>query len=192
MKVVLDTDTRQLRRDQAGFYSVGAGKLLCDMCGWLTVCGGKLLRAGKCDEFMPVLTFQDEVGLHKVSNTMRVGRAWTQRLVPPQDVALYNVRAKVIFGHAQVLSTDDGNIVSMLKAHAHANHTMLDTPNHEAPTKLGAWMRQNYGPRIIHEGTTLTAIYLLRLCGEVAPPYLQGVEAPGPGEGGPESSGQAA
>lgn len=191
MKIVLDTDTRTLRRDKEGFYTVGADKTLCNLCGWLSMCQGRLLQHNKCWSFMPALSFQDEVGLLKVSNTMRVGRAWTQRLTPPQTVALYNVKAKVIFGYADVLSMDDGNIVTMLKAHAHANHTMLDTPNEEAPTKLGAWMKQNYGPRIINEGTALTAIYLLRLRQPPTPPYFQGVEAHGSGEGGPEGSGQA-
>jgi predicted transcriptional regulator len=190
VKITLNTDTRQVRRDQHGFFRSGAGKNICDHCAARNVCA-YVDQMTACREFLPALPFTDETGLEKIANTMRIGRAWTQRLDIPQTVALYNAKTKVIFGYADVISMDDGNIVSMLKRHAAANHLMLATPYNECAVKPGAWLMQTYGPRIIHENTTVTCLYLLRIGEPPAAPHLQGVEADGPGEGGTAGGGQA-
>jgi hypothetical protein len=189
MTLILDTDTRQMRKSPTGHYRSGAGKLICDHCGHRSDC--VLQVRDLCEFFLPALPFTVETGLDRLSNTMRVGKAWTERLAPGQTVALYNSKVKLIFGHSRVLYTVAGPIVSMLSEHAFANHIMLDTPKNEAAVKLGGWMRQNYGPRIIHENTTLTAIYLLRVGRSPASPDLQGLEANGPGRGGSPGEGQA-
>lgn len=183
VKVILDTDTRQVRKGPDGLFRSGAGKNICDHCGARMICS-LVDTVTACETFLPALPFMDETGLHKVSNTMRVGKAWTQRLTPGQKVALYNAKTRMIFGYSQVIYTVAGPIVPMLQQHAKANHIMLETPNNEASRKLGAWMRQNYGPRIIHEDATLTAIYLLRISEQTAAADQQGLEAPGSGEGG--------
>jgi hypothetical protein len=188
VKVTIDTDTRQLKLGADGLYRSGGGKLPCDHCGWKIDCPLQPLKA--CSLFLPTIPFTDETGLRKVANTVRVGVAWTQRLKPGQAVALYNSKAKEIFGHATVLSTHSGGIGPMLKEHAHANHLMLDTPPNEAPHDLWLWQRQNYGPRIIHNDTKITAIYLLRLREPPASPNFQGDEARRSVESGATSSRQ--
>ena len=188
MKVTLDTDTRQLRRSADGLYRSGGGKIPCNHCGWSLDCPLQPLTA--CSLFLPALPFTDETGLQKVSNTVRVGRAWTQRLTPGQTVALYNTKTKVIFGHAEVLSMSHGRIHDILRDHAAANHLMLDLHPKDAPQTLFAWQRQNYGPRIIHDETSLTAIYLLRLRRPPDAPDFQGDEARRSVEGGTPRSRQ--
>lgn len=189
MKITLDTDTRQVRlRD--GAYRSGAGKRICDHCGHRATC--RLVdQVSQCADFLPALPFTDETGLQKVSNTMRVGRAWTERLQIGQTVALYHTKRREVFGYAQVLHHSYGPIVPMLRLHAGANHLMLDTPLKKAPKVLGEWMRQNYGPRIINGDTTLTAVYLLRVSQPPAAPNLEGLEAPGSGGSLPAGEGEA-
>ncbi|HIV77338.1 MAG TPA: hypothetical protein H9899_07420 [Candidatus Sphingomonas excrementigallinarum] len=172
---MIDTDTRQLKRRDNDTYTSGAGKKPCDHCAVNRKC--ELQPRIACDLFVPTLPFQDETGLHDIANTVRVGVAWTQRLLTNQVVALYNVKLRHVFGLALVVSTEAGGIDEILDKHAHRNHLMLTTPPHEAATILKAWQRQNYGPRIINEKTRLTAIYLQRLGLEDAAAYLQGHEA---------------
>ncbi|WP_375292184.1 hypothetical protein [Sphingomonas melonis] len=174
---MIDTDTRQLKRRPDGTYTSGAGKKPCDHCAVNRKC--ELQPRIACDLFVPTLPFQDETGLgcrgelEGHVNTVRVGVAWTQRLLLDQVVALYNVRLKQVFGLARVKELISGGIDIILARHAHRNHLMLTTPPHDAATALKAWQRQNYGPRIIHDGAKLTAIYLQRLGLEDAAAYLQ-------------------
>jgi hypothetical protein len=166
---MIDTDTRQLKRQPNGHYTSGAGKIPCDHCGWRVDCTIK--PAVSCSLFLPAIPFTDEIGLRKVANTVRIGVAWTKRLSPGQIVALYNAKAKAIFGYARVLALDSGPIAQMLATHAHANHLMLDTPPETAAARLHAWQKQQYGPRIIHDQTNITAIYLLRVSQPPPAPY---------------------
>lgn len=156
---MIDTDTRQLRRSAAGVYTGGAGKIPCDHCG-NQVCG--LAPATACSVFLPALPFRDRTGLDHVANTVRIGKAWTTRLVMNQLVALYDASKKEIFGHSRVIAMDVGPIRPMLERHAHANHLLLGTDRAAAPETLYQWQIRNYGPRIVNEDTTITAIYLLR------------------------------
>lgn len=188
MKIKIDTDTRQLKLGKDGLYRSGAGKIPCDHCGWNVECPLQPLTA--CSLFMPTLPFADETGLKKVANTVRVGVAWTQRLSPGQAVALYNSLRKEIFGHATVIGTMSGPIEPMLRTHAPANHLMLDVHPKQAPGDLWQWQRQQYGPRIIHDQTKLTAIYLLRLHEPPPSPDFQGDEARRSFESGAPRPGQ--
>lgn len=182
---MIDTDTRQLRRDFAGDYRTGGGKRICDHCGVWQTCDVEL-EHNRCELFMPALPFTDETGLGHIANTIRIGMAWTDRLDVGQTVALYNTRTKQIFGHSTVLFTEWGPIAEMLKKHAHANHIMLNTPRAKAGVELLNWLRGNYGPRIIHQGTKLTAIYLLRQHQPNAAPLIEGDEAARQTEGEPQ------
>lgn len=157
---MIDTDTRQLRRNAEGQYVSGAGKIPCDHCGNIMHCAMAPMQT--CSVFMPAIPFSVLVGMNRLFNTIRVGKAWTQRLDPGQMIALYEAREKRIFGHARVIGHTSGGITGMLEDHARANHLMLDTPPADAPAILHSWLRQNYGPRIITDQTNLTAIYLLR------------------------------
>lgn len=157
---MINTDTRQLRKNSEGYYTSGAGRIPCDHCGHSGSCPAKPVKA--CTEFMPAIPFTDDTGLGHISNTVRVGQAWVGRLRIGQIVALYNTKTKEIFGHARVIYTVSGHIVPMLEEHAHANHIMLETPRDEAGAKLLRWLRGNYGPHIVNTRTKITAIYLLR------------------------------
>jgi len=157
---MIDTDTRQLRLTSDGFVA-GAGKKVCDHCGFIAACpiSG---RQVSCFDFLPTLPFTDETGMSAVFNTVRIGKAWPKRLNDRDHIALYNPKTAIIFGHATVLQMFTGSIRSILANHAHANHLMLDKEPGDAAELLFKWQRQNYGPRIVHEDASLTAIYLLR------------------------------
>lgn len=192
MTVKLDTDTRQVRRDAEGFYRSGAGKRICDHCGHRNLCPISDWST-RCKQYLPALPFTADVGfeLGRDANTMRVGRAWTQRLDEGQTIALYDTKLRAIFGYAEVHGLFAGPIVTMLKEHAASNHIMLTTPKRKAPAELGAWMLQNYGPHIINDRTTLTAIYLLRISEPPPAPHFEGLETPGSGEGSAADPGEA-
>lgn len=162
---MIDTDTRQLKRktwNGSDYFKSGAGKIVCDHCGINTTCTRAMLEGSLCAEFLPAIPFQDETGLDRPSNTVRVGVAWTQRLRIGDRIALYHAKAKRIFGHAIVTDLVAGPIADVLRDHAHNNHLMLDHDPATAAGELRDWQLRNYGPRIINEKTRLTAIYLQR------------------------------
>lgn len=156
---MINTDTRLLRRTDNGFIS-GAGKIPCDHCGLIQYCPEKPRIV--CQEFMPALPFSDSAGMEKIFNTVRLGKAWCDRLRIGEKVALYHTIEKRMFGIATVLGTVSGPIQQVLRTHAHANHLMLDKDPADAAVQLYAWQLRNYGPRIVHPRATLSAIYLLR------------------------------
>lgn len=173
---VIDTDTRQLKRRADGTYTsggtskAGGRKIPCSHCAVNAKCELQPLTA--CALFVPAIPFQDEVGLDRLANTVRIGVAWTQRLLIDQVIALYHVRRGEVFGLSRVRWLYAGPIHDMLATHARHNHLMLDQPPETAATTLYNWQRQNYGPRIVHDDTKLTAIYLQRLGSEEAAAYL--------------------
>lgn len=183
---MIDTDTRQLKRSPDGHYRSGGGRFPCDHCGLTQEC--PLKPVDLCKLFMPVLPFTDETGLDRLSNTLRIGKAWTERLTMGQTIALYHPKKKVIFGHARLVGMSRGPIRSMLKAHAHANHLMLQADPKIAADYMFAWMKQNYGPRIVHEETTISALYLLRQYEPPASPDFARYEADWPSESGTTGS----
>lgn len=179
---MIDTDTRQLRRGDEGHYFAGNGKRICDHCGHNDVCAHRPMA---CSLFMPAFPFVGQVGMDRLFNTTRIGSAWLTRLSQGQTVALYDTKAKTVFGHATVLGLFNGQIDAILKVHAQANHLMLETPAEDAPEILHDWLKRNYGPRIITPTTRLTAIYLLRQHGTPAAPNFDGHEALREAEGQP-------
>lgn len=185
---MIDTDTRQLKRRSDGTYTSGAGKKPCDHCAVNDVCQLKPRTA--CAIFVPALPFQDETGLDRFANTVRVGVAWTQRLLTDQVIALYNPLIKTVFGYARVRRMFSGPIAAMLDRHARHNHLMLDKPPEQAASLLHAWQLRNYGPRIVHDQTRITALYVQRLSGEDAAAYLEGHEALRAAESGTAGAGQ--
>lgn len=191
---MIDTDTRQLKRDPNGLYRSGgvnkAGdrKTPCDHCAVNEFCTLRPLTS--CSLFVPALPFQGRIGLDRFANTVRVGVAWTQRLQLDQVIALYDAKERMIFGYSRVKALFAGPIDEILAVHASMNHLMMELPSYEAADILHKWQKQNYGPRIIHDKTRITAIYLQRLGVEDAASYLQRHEEVRSAEGGPQGSGQ--
>ena len=169
-----------MRKSPAGSYRSGGGKLICDHCGYNKICSQAPIS--ECDKFLPALPFNDISGTQKIFNTVRIGKAWSERLSIGQNIALYDVNSLKIFGFASVLNIFTGQIEEILKRHAHANHLMLAEMPEEAESILYQWMRQQYGPRIVHDQAKLTAIYLLREHISPSPPYFGGHEANGSSE----------
>lgn len=182
-------DTRHLKRDPDGRYRTGGGQIICDICAIRNE-GCPFTPRTHCEHFMPALGFNDQTGMQKVFNTIRVGKAWPQRLSPGQPIGLWCPIDKTIFGWAEVLSIYSGRIAHILVNHAGDNHLFLDQHDTHAQRLLYEWLRQNYGPRIIHKDTTVTAIYLRRLRKPPPETDFEGHEAYRIIEGGAESSGE--
>ena len=157
---MINTDTRQLKKNDLGEFRSGAGKIVCDHCGFIQICAVR--PRDLCKQFLPVIPFVDEIGLGDFANTVRVGVAWSKRLQTNQMVALYNSKRQEIFGLARVINLVAGPIDEILARHAHMNHIMLEQPREDAPDLLKKWQLRNYGPRIINEDTRITTIYLQR------------------------------
>lgn len=162
-------DTRHLKRSADGIYRSGGGQIICDICALKPGCG--LTPLQECGHFLPSLGFNDRTGMDVLFNTIRVGKAWPQRLQVGQTVGLWCPYDKAVFGHASVVNMFTGPITDILRKHAGANHLYLGTASFtQASKQLYAWLRQQYGPRIINQDTTLTAIYLLRERKSPSPP----------------------
>lgn len=154
-------DTRHLKRSASGHYRSGGGQIICDICAFKPDCAITPLH--ECSFFLPSLGFNDRTGMEVLFNTIRVGKAWPERIQVGQTIGLWCPDEKAVFGHANVVNMFTGPIAEILKKHAGANHLYLGTASFpQAARQLYAWLRQQYGPRIINGDTTLTAIYLLR------------------------------
>lgn len=173
---MLNTNTRPLRRLPDLSWSGGVQHSVCEFCAIQEQCSVGAGRPLVCNDTVPALSFTDETGLSHLANTFRVGAAWMSRLRVGDTIGLYNTKAAQVFGYASVLFVEAGPIGRILKAHAHANHLMLDRPRENAARDLCDWLRRNYGPRIIHPSAKLTAIYLLREHEPPAAPRLEGLQ----------------
>lgn len=187
----LDTNTRQLKRlGSLGAWFTSAKQDICNHCALINICDS-VSEHKSCREFMPVLSFQDETGfkIGDVVNTVRIGKAWVERLTTGSTIALLNAKTKLIFSYARVIGLDFGPIDDMLKLHAATNHLFVNKSPSEAPALLKDWQLRNYGPHIVNDATKIAVIYLLPQPGEaVAPPFKghkadRSVESGTPGAG---------
>ena len=110
-------------------------------------------------EFAPPLC-----GFEGFFNTFRLGAFYLDRLKIGETVALYDNKAKLIFGHAVVESVYAGKLSEMLVAHAALNHTQLSNLGLvEPPEALKTVIKKLYGPHIATDSKRTTVIYLRRL-----------------------------
>lgn len=116
-----------------------------------------------CAMHQPVISFQAPfIGFESDFNTIRPGMAWSSRLTKGNIVGLLNAKNDELFGKAQVVSVDVGNIHDMLAKHAANNHLML-SQEADQQSKLMTVLSKIYGPRIINDQSTVSVINLKRL-----------------------------
>lgn len=116
-----------------------------------------------CAMHQPVISFQPPlIGFEGEFNTIRPGMAWHSRLNKGNIVGLLDTKKEELFGKAQVISTDVGNIRDMLAKHAANNHLMLSQED-DQQSKLMTVLSKIYGPRIINDQSTVSVINLKRL-----------------------------
>ena len=174
-----DINMRNVRRVADGFTIRGAKVLsdqrrLCDFCGVVGTCEIKKsvqqlnhkhridTDIRTCSHYRPILTFKSEDGLDETFNTFRLRGAWARRVVPGDEVALWNVTSSEIIGMAEVTQVFSGKLDQLLDDHAHFNHLMLTTDHGEAPDALFRIMKGLYGTTWTQRTGDASVIYMRR------------------------------
>jgi hypothetical protein len=134
-----------------------SGLPLCDVCGAKDNCQlrsglatlGKVQRAkvmiSTCGTFVPVMGFQDAVGLEGEFNTFRKGLGWARRTQPGLRVGLYDLKGETMIGFARVEAIIEGALGDLLRSHGAFNHLMKAVPAGDAPEALHKALRRAYG-----------------------------------------------
>ncbi len=143
---------------------------LCDCCGRAALCAvGRLaaapsfvqIRTRWCEKFIPLVAFRPPlIGMETTFNTMRLGRAWTERLSTGTTVALYDSVADNIFGYARTRQVFAGGYNAILLAHAKFNHCALHDKPEDPVAHVDAVLRKAYGAFMNKEDLQLQALYL--------------------------------
>lgn len=134
---------------------------LCRACESFTTCS-RASTVKTCEDFIPVFVFTDPVNLDKQSfNTIRLGRAWYDRLESGQIIALYDKKFDRMFKARVTTIYWSDNKKDMLKEHAARNHLgqTFDNP----PADLARSLINSYGKNFFANAKGLTAIYLSRI-----------------------------
>jgi len=110
---------------------------------------------------MWALKFRNLEGMEGEFNTIRVGRAWGERLQPGDRIALINARTGEQIGTAKVIRTNSGSKSLIESLNWKNNHSMLPQGN-GSPEAMSALLRKRYGKMIYDNSKYATAIYLKR------------------------------
>lgn len=149
---------------------------LCDVCPRSSRCQVAMTHRRseiaksvvyECRSFIPVITFSPPIiGLQGRFNTMRMGRAWMEKLVIGESkVALVNGRTFEIIGLALVENLAVGFWDAMVELHAAENHLCNDIEVEDPIETVGKVLAQSYG-RFRKPSSELTVINLRRIDGE--------------------------
>lgn len=137
------------------------GNALCVACSSYNECP-KASTVKTCAEFIPVFVFSDPTNLDNQSfNTIRLGKAWHERLEPGQTISLYDAKndhkfnMKVVSVHWSIDKED------LLEDHAALNH-LGKTYNNPA-SDLKKKLINMYGKNFFANAKGLTALYLERI-----------------------------
>lgn len=173
-----DMVMRRVKRAESGDFVLGKPpervNSLCRACGINDRC--KLYKAHKkvtwalpevtvCQRFVPVLGFRPPiVGLEKSFNTMRLGKAWTERVAPGTVVALLNTVDSKLLGFARVTHIEVGAFDTMVWAHGADNHLVVNSPKgrNECIEEVRYVLQKSYGKFLTPE-SKLTVVYCTRI-----------------------------
>jgi hypothetical protein len=175
-----DTNLRRIRMTETGRWTLMTDKdrakaiHLCDFCAINSMCITQQRLASivtefevgavisECPGYRPHLSFRDEIGLDGNFNTVRLGKAWADRLREGALVTLWNSIKDREIGVAKVKSCIVGPWQDVAPKHAHRNHTQVDQPREGAEDRLYEILRKGYGPHLMKPDRLVTAIYLER------------------------------
>ena len=96
-------------------------------------------------------------------NTFRLGGFYTKHLSPGDRVYLLNEKEKLVFGLAEVLKLESGQLWELCQAHAHTNHTELGRACADSPQRLFALLQKFYGPHIALPAKKAVVLFMRRL-----------------------------
>ncbi|KAA5604358.1 hypothetical protein F1188_15975 [Roseospira marina] len=175
-----ETNLRRVRLTETGRWTLMTPKdreralHLCDFCAINSMCitharlaeiTGELETKAviaECPGYRPHLAFRDAVGLDARFNTVRLGKAWMNRLQIGRTVTLWNSVRDVFIGEAIVIGLRTMHWSKLTDEIAQQNHTQLDTPVVGAQDRLFEVLRRGYGPQMMTVDRQVTIIDLER------------------------------
>ena len=152
-------------------------ELLCDQCGksdsyksgescWIFNALKRvneevnLVALDKCDKFQPVFGFIPPLNnLVGRFNTFRMGESASSRLDVGDSVALFDTKAKKVFGVGEVTGLFSGQFDRMLLQHAKNNHTQIGNTTNPVDS-LSKIVKRMYGPHIVNDKAIVSVIYI--------------------------------
>lgn len=161
MHKFLSVKTNALRRIQTNEFTLTCssnGNALCDACAASDECPQRNTKKS-CADFIPVLRFAINANLYAgVYNTIRIGKAWSDRLQPGQRVGIWDdVEERLTFAVVEASHWSDDK-QQILDLHAARNHIgmTLDDPAAQMPGVL----MNCYGKGFYAKSWGLSAVYL--------------------------------
>lgn len=175
--MTINLDTRRLKRREDGTFTNEPKALwdkdenLCSFCGRGgcqmrekgSLHDGVLKGVRACTEFIPTLSFSVLAGLDlPLWNTVRVGKAWPERLKTGDEVAIYDTVNGKLVRYMRVKAMRTGPLVSICDRFAASNHAIQaeGLRGSEAATRLLRILRNAYGSNIASPDRDGTAIFL--------------------------------
>ncbi|WP_028449771.1 hypothetical protein [Chitinibacter tainanensis] len=169
--MTLDTNYRYVRLTPAGYITTSkqADKSLCAHCGNQLACERAVLapyssaqRITECSDFLPVIAFQSDAGMTARFNTIRVGKAWAERVKIGTRVGLVSTKTGQIFGYGEVDAVYAGELQDVCDNFGADNHTLLGKEVDEPGKAIWRVLRNCYG-NLAMQNKYATAIYMKRV-----------------------------
>lgn len=177
---MINSNVRSVKwvRSEAAFTALpssmqGKEETLCKCCSKMPECAHlKKLKAmskrgiinvnvTQCREYRFPMTFLDQKGTDGSFNTIRLGKAWAERLSPEMEVGLLNRKGEV-YGIAEVISAEVGDKQAMLNHHAKNNHLVLTEKSGQVE-KIDSVLKRTVGAMVYDQCAHLSVIYLKRV-----------------------------
>lgn len=166
---------RNVKKTDNGYCSLKKSQLdlhpLCEVCGLNNHCKiQKRYKPAKdhqamiihCERYQFPLIFQQTKGLNQpFFNTIRLGRAWANRLEPKARVSLLDTSHTYI-GDAIVEGVELESKQNALDKHANMNHLLVEDQleSTEASDCMHKILRNAYGKMVFENASELSIIYL--------------------------------
>jgi hypothetical protein len=109
-------------------------------------------------EFAPPM-----MGFDNEFNTIRVGLKWSKCLSVGDEVLLLDKPKSAVFGRAEVLRIEVGQLAEMSREHGALNHNQINLPADGAGERTIEALKRRYGPHIATDTKKVTVIYLKRI-----------------------------
>lgn len=180
MSETFERDLRRIRMTRTGRWTLLTEKdrarpiHLCDFCAIKSICITHTRLAAivedfdcgavisECAGYRAHLTFRDDVGLEGRFNTVRLGKAWHDRVIPGAKVTLWHAKEDREIGVARVVDRLIGRYCDIAGEHARFNHTQLNLPHEGAESRLMKVLTSSYGTTFMKPERMVSVIYLER------------------------------
>lgn len=172
----MNTNLRSVKTEERGATILTApqkaAKRLCESCCSQLDCKHKValerlelahsipVIIKHCPHFVYPIVFRDSKGLIAGCNTMRMGKAWSNRVERGDAVGFVDKDNKV-FSTATVKEVLLLSKAEALAEHSHLNHMLIEDSlgKQEAAGKLAKILRNNYGNLVYKNNDLITVIY---------------------------------